>query len=81
MWKNEFTSYINPSKSNFPYIVMGNKEDLEDARKVAREEVLQWCKENGNLEYFETSAKTSLRVKEAFEDIANKAVLNKSEQV
>ena len=34
----------------------------------------QWCKENGGLAYFETSAKTATSVKEMFEEIAKRAV-------
>ncbi len=35
--------------------------------------VVQWCKENGGISYFETSAKTAVNVKDGFEDIARKA--------
>ena len=44
--------------------------------QVTYAKAAQWCKENGGLAYFETSAKTAANVKEAFEEIARKAVAN-----
>ena len=40
----------------FPFVVMGNKLDKESERQVNKEEAAQWCKDNGELPYFETSA-------------------------
>jgi len=51
-----------------PLVVVGNKGDLEESRKVSKEESLEWatkCKAS----YVETSAKTGLRVNDAFEEL------------
>lgn len=80
-WKSEFIYQAHPSKVAFPFILVGNKADLIDERKVPREEALQWCKENGGIEYYEASAKTSMKVKEAFEELGRKAILNKDEKL
>eukprot|EP00831_Metopus_contortus_P019579 TRINITY_DN1850_c0_g1_i5.p1 TRINITY_DN1850_c0_g1~~TRINITY_DN1850_c0_g1_i5.p1 ORF type:complete len:134 (-),score=23.08 TRINITY_DN1850_c0_g1_i5:58-459(-) len=74
-WKEEFfraAGVSNPEK--YPILILGNKADLATERKVATAKALQWCKENGDIQYFETSAKTASNVQEAFEDIAIKAV-------
>ncbi|CAL4103232.1 unnamed protein product, partial [Meganyctiphanes norvegica] len=62
-WRKEFVYYADV-KADFPFLVVGNKVDLE--RKVTLEETETWCKENGELPYVETSAKDSTNVEEAF---------------
>jgi len=80
-WKSEFLYQANPSKAPFPFILVGNKEDLVNERMVTKEEAVQWCKENGDIPYYETSAKTSIKVKEVFEDLGAKAMLSKDEKL
>eukprot|EP00826_Nyctotherus_ovalis_P035345 TRINITY_DN3033_c0_g1_i10.p2 TRINITY_DN3033_c0_g1~~TRINITY_DN3033_c0_g1_i10.p2 ORF type:complete len:158 (-),score=42.19 TRINITY_DN3033_c0_g1_i10:174-647(-) len=80
-WKSEFLYQANPSRTAFPFVLVGNKEDLENERQVTKEEALQWCKENGEIPYYEASAKTATKVKEAFVDLANKAIANKGEKM
>lgn len=58
-WKSSVETYSN-SKPLF--ILIGNKIDLEKDRKVKRDEALQFAKDN-DMEYFETSAKTGLNIK------------------
>uniref|UniRef100_T1J1P7 small monomeric GTPase n=1 Tax=Strigamia maritima TaxID=126957 RepID=T1J1P7_STRMM len=66
-WKNEFLNYADVRDgSKFPFIVVGNKTDLIDKRKVTAEEAEQWCELNGNYPYIETSAKDATNVAEAF---------------
>lgn len=66
MWKKEFLYYADVKDSeNFPFVVLGNKVDVSD-RKVTPEEARQWCSENGNVPYFETSAKEAVNVEQAF---------------
>ncbi|MCL4132256.1 UNVERIFIED_CONTAM: hypothetical protein GTU68_066449 [Idotea baltica] len=62
-WKNEFRHYADV-KADFPFLVVGNKVDLD--RKISREEADDWCKENGELPYVETSAKVATNVEESF---------------
>ncbi|XP_038063378.1 ras-related protein Rab-9A-like [Patiria miniata] len=68
MWKREFLYYADVADSDsFPFVVLGNKVDVdEDERQVTMEAAMEWCKANGSIPYFETSAKTAVRVDEAF---------------
>ncbi|KAL7727823.1 hypothetical protein ACLKA6_019759 [Drosophila palustris] len=55
-WRDEFLLQANPQDpENFPFIVLGNKIDL-DKREVSTKEAQQWCKLRG-IQYVETSAK------------------------
>eukprot|EP00826_Nyctotherus_ovalis_P054894 TRINITY_DN723_c0_g1_i10.p1 TRINITY_DN723_c0_g1~~TRINITY_DN723_c0_g1_i10.p1 ORF type:complete len:159 (+),score=46.81 TRINITY_DN723_c0_g1_i10:171-647(+) len=73
-WREEFFNSANlENVQDFPMVVVGNKSDLAVERKVMREKTAKWCKENGELDHYETSAKTAINVKEAFESIARKA--------
>ena len=52
---------------NFPFLVVGNKLDLEAAsRQVAFKQLEKMCKENGEMLYVEASAKSNLNVEQAF---------------
>eukprot|EP00826_Nyctotherus_ovalis_P044327 TRINITY_DN4780_c0_g4_i1.p1 TRINITY_DN4780_c0_g4~~TRINITY_DN4780_c0_g4_i1.p1 ORF type:complete len:219 (-),score=39.92 TRINITY_DN4780_c0_g4_i1:104-760(-) len=77
-WKSEFAIAAGISKTTFPFILIGNKEDLADERLITRGEITQWCKDSGDPPYYETSAKTAKRVKEAFDDIAYKLAASKN---
>lgn len=61
-WYNEV--YINCGA--IPYIIIGNKLDLEADRTVSIEEATNYAVSNG-LRYIETSAKTGENVNELFE--------------
>ena len=66
MWKKEFLYYADVKEpENFPFVVLGNKIDVSD-RKVTPEEASHWCSENGNMPYYETSAKEATNVEQAF---------------
>jgi len=55
------TSQKLPDK--FPFLLLGNKIDLgEDTRVVPRSKAENWCKNNGNAHYIETSAKVSSQI-------------------
>eukprot|EP00826_Nyctotherus_ovalis_P042828 TRINITY_DN4469_c0_g3_i2.p1 TRINITY_DN4469_c0_g3~~TRINITY_DN4469_c0_g3_i2.p1 ORF type:complete len:159 (+),score=69.65 TRINITY_DN4469_c0_g3_i2:182-658(+) len=73
-WKDEFFNSANlETTTNFPLIIVGNKADLAEGRRVSKEKAMLWCKENGELVHYEASAKTAVNVREAFEAIAKKA--------
>eukprot|EP00058_Branchiostoma_floridae_P015359 XP_002600847.1 hypothetical protein BRAFLDRAFT_121119 [Branchiostoma floridae] len=66
MWKKEFLYYADVrDPDNFPFVVLGNKCDMAD-REVATEQVEAWCRENGDLPLYETSAKDAINVDTAF---------------
>jgi len=57
--------------NNIPIILIGNKHDLENNRKVTKEEGERRAREWG-MEYVETSAKTGKNVDEVFLNIVKK---------
>ena len=59
-----------------PILLVGNKQDLENERKVEFAEAKQLA-DSWNVEYIETSAKTNFNCKEAFEKLALKIALMK----
>lgn len=66
MWKREFLYYADIKEgSPFPFIILGNKVDVPN-RDVVEDMARTWCARNGNLPYFETSAKDSTNVESAF---------------
>jgi Ras-related protein Rab-7A len=76
-WRNEFLNQAGPSNPNqFPFIVIGNKVDLETTRAVQRSDVSNWCKSKGEkpIPLFETSAKDGIKVEAAFQQAAELAL-------
>jgi Ras-related protein Rab-7A len=73
-WREEFVGHSGMAKpEDFPFVLLGNKSDLVAQRKVAYPKAVQYSKEKAMI-YYETSAKNGMNVKEAFEDIARKAL-------
>ncbi len=67
MWKKEFLYYADvKDPDSFPFVVLGNKSDLGGDRKVNEADARAWCGHNGELPYFETSAKDAVNVDLAF---------------
>ncbi|KAG0417823.1 Ras-related protein Rab-5A [Dictyocoela roeselum] len=54
---------------NFLKVVVGNKVDLAETRRVSYDEVSRFCRENGMM-FFEASAKTGENIEKIFTDIA-----------
>ncbi|NVM27913.1 MAG: GTP-binding protein [Candidatus Helarchaeota archaeon] len=61
-WKNDLFGFTG----EIPFIVIGNKADLESEWRVRREDILKVCSSIGALAYYETSAKTGKAVEDAF---------------
>jgi Ras-related protein Rab-7A len=56
-------------------LVLGNKVDLEDEqRRVSTLEVKKFCQQNGNMIFYEVSAKNNLNVEKAFKELAVKVI-------
>ena len=41
---------------------MGNKADLEENRKISTVDAKKFCQQNGNMLFYETSAKNNMSV-------------------
>ncbi|XP_069501544.1 ras-related protein Rab-7a-like isoform X2 [Ambystoma mexicanum] len=75
-WRTEFLVQADPSDpEHFPFVVIGNKTDLAD-RQVPPRQGQEWCK-GFNAQYFETSAKESVNVEDAFLSAVRTALKNK----
>lgn len=73
-WREEFLSQAAPrNKDTFPFVLLGNKIDLEN-RVITQKRAQAWCQANGNIPYFETSAKEAINVDQAFQTIAKNAL-------
>ncbi|MHA1268885.1 MAG: GTP-binding protein [Candidatus Helarchaeota archaeon] len=68
-WVQEIKKYT----INIPIVIVGNKIDLLDLRKVSKEEALNKAKSFG-YEYIETSAKTSKNIEETFKMLAKEMI-------
>ena len=74
-WKQVFLSKAQPSKpETFPFLVIGNKIDLEEQRKVSTNQGKNLCEQNGNMLFYESSAKNNVNVETAFKDLGGSAV-------
>ena len=56
--------------ANTPFIVVGNKCDLQDLLKVKDKEVKKFLKKQNYSTFFQSSAKTGVNVEEFFKSIA-----------
>ena len=75
VWKNQFLSQAQPPNADeFPFVILGNKIDMQDQRSVTQKRALSYCQQNRNIPYFEVSAKDSTNVEQAFLLIAQNAV-------
>ena len=61
------------ANKNVYKLLIGNKSDLEEKRKVTFQEGTDFAKSNG-MEFIETSAKTASKVQEAFELLTQKII-------
>ena len=78
MWMGEVAKHAS---SNVVKLLIGNKCDLEEKRKVSREEAEEFAKSH-NIKYIECSAKSDVNIKEAFDEISKQIynVLPESEK-
>lgn len=74
-WRDEFLVQASPrDPDNFPFVVLGNKIDVEESKRViSNKRALTFCQAHG-IPYFETSAKEAINVEQAFEVIAKNAL-------
>ena len=78
-WMNE----LNEKKklNELGLLLIGNKIDLNDKRKVDKEEAETFAKEN-NINYYETSAFKNININEVIQDIAKQClnIIKKNEE-
>eukprot|EP00755_Sulcionema_specki_P004394 Sspe_Gene.29970::Locus_14525_Transcript_2_2_Confidence_0.500_Length_758::g.29970::m.29970/K07897/RAB7A; Ras-related protein Rab-7A len=76
-WHDEFIIQAGEGKD---FVLIGNKNDLEDKRCVSQKAALAWCRMNSkddqesSIPYFETSAKENFNVEQAFLAVAKGAL-------
>lgn len=68
-WLQEFTLQAGQKDM----VLIGNKADVQDRRQVYNRGIQQWCTEQGDMPYFETSAKQNTHVAAAFRAVATSA--------
>jgi len=61
-------------------LLIGNKSDLEDQRKVSKEEGKEFAEING-MEFFETSAKENYQVQDAFIQLTRDVIKTKDKSL
>eukprot|EP01010_Urceolus_cornutus_P000837 NODE_1343_length_955_cov_754.207506_g1035_i0.p1 GENE.NODE_1343_length_955_cov_754.207506_g1035_i0~~NODE_1343_length_955_cov_754.207506_g1035_i0.p1 ORF type:complete len:210 (-),score=30.20 NODE_1343_length_955_cov_754.207506_g1035_i0:259-888(-) len=75
-WHDEF---IIQAGQNKDFVLIGNKNDLEDKRVVSQKGALAWCSKHSQddenpIPHFETSAKENFNVEQAFYSVAKNAL-------
>ena len=71
-WRDNFLHQSSPDKpESFPFLLMGNKADLEDQRQVTNEQATAYCDKQKCMKFFETSALTGQNLDPAMRIIAN----------
>jgi small GTP-binding protein len=75
--KNWYNTTVKFGLSGVPKILIGNKIDLKDERKIIQPHATHLSDEL-NAHYFETSAKSGENVKDIFESIAREVYLFKT---
>jgi len=73
-WRDEVLAQTSKTDGPFPFVLVGNKVDL--TRNVSEKRAHTWCELNGNVPYFETSAKNGQGLVDAFEVIAKAALVH-----
>ena len=63
MWLRELRTHSNPDAKVF---LIGNKIDLENERKITKEQGEKFCKDNKINEFMEASAKTGVNAQNVF---------------
>ncbi|KAI9852697.1 MAG: Ras- protein rsr1 [Thelocarpon superellum] len=59
---------------NIPLVIVGNKSDLEEDRRVSRAQAFAISQSWGNAPYYETSARRRANVDEVFEDLCRQII-------
>ena len=80
-WRSDFLEILKPQNpESFPFILIGNKSDQKDERKITEIEIKQYCENHSNIHYFDASAKDNINIETTFEEIAKLAFKRFSEE-
>ncbi|GMR34263.1 hypothetical protein PMAYCL1PPCAC_04458, partial [Pristionchus mayeri] len=78
-WRDEFLIQASPrDPEHFPFVLLGNKIDMEANRAVSAKRAQSWCAAKGGMPYYEVSAKEAVNVEAAFQAIARDALARES---
>lgn len=72
---DHFYKFVQSKNKNMQVVVLGNKYDQKENRKISKESAIEYSK-SINSEYFEVSALTGENIKESFIFLARKIVSN-----
>jgi Ras-related protein Rab-7A len=67
IWKKEFIDRCINEKGSIPIVVVGNKSDLHEMRKIDSKTAKNWASKN-NMMFCEVSAKDDVGIEESFKD-------------
>ncbi len=73
-WLEDFKKY---AKQDEPYILIGNKLDLEDSRRISTADGKVFSKIIRSIDFVETSAKLGENVEDAFKKLIDKILKNR----
>eukprot|EP00486_Rosalina_sp_Unknown_P005190 CAMPEP_0201573614 /NCGR_PEP_ID=MMETSP0190_2-20130828/17573_1 /ASSEMBLY_ACC=CAM_ASM_000263 /TAXON_ID=37353 /ORGANISM="Rosalina sp." /LENGTH=218 /DNA_ID=CAMNT_0048000799 /DNA_START=79 /DNA_END=735 /DNA_ORIENTATION=- len=69
-WRSKFVNQANiDNPRNYPFLLLGNKTDLDEKRKVSHNQGDNYAKDNG-MEFAETSALRGTNIEKSFMNIA-----------
>ena len=73
-WRKEFLSSLNPPEGDkYPFVLFGNKSDMEGDIKITDDEIRTYCFEHNDMPYFKVSAKNGTGVEEGFDKVCDLA--------
>ena len=64
-----------------PIVLVGNKADLEDDRAVSRSQAFKLSQDWGNTPYYESSARSSVNVDQAFINLCQQILTKENEYI
>lgn len=77
---DKWITNVKKYAGNIPYLLVGNKNDLEEDRNVTFNDAENFAKQLNDVPVLETSAKTGELVNKMFEKIAEKIVIYKAQK-
>ena len=82
IWRKTFLEQLQPQNpESFPFVLIGNKNDMKNDIKVDNATIENFCKEHNNIPYFSVSAQENINVEEAFTKVGELAYeKNKKEE-